>query len=311
MEKLLLDEIHECFDQKKWVLPFSKDCYATFLLDFWLKKNGPSHIRDIKKTQFSKLLERPEIKAIAASKAIIDSQTIADIWPTKVEPLVLTLGRWGGEKAYPGYQVSRKGYNLVLQVNLNEQWNRVLTKLFDSKPNEHMDCGHPINLSRGATLGWARLDIDFDNGELLIEEVQSDLVRRLSALKQYALLAQKDQCETFRFYYQQWQTKHVLTVLKQIDSMLINHWQEAILWSALWFSTNELGMDTIYYHTFETGALLKNIKRRQLPRSLYTDLPRKFCFSQTNEVPQLLQQTKSAMRRIKAQKNAAFFKLVA
>jgi hypothetical protein len=113
------------------------------------------------------------------------------------------------------------------------------------------------------------------------------------------------------YYRQSFRTEHVLVVVNQLDSLLIKHWQEALLWSALWFCTNELGLDEIYYHTYETGALLKNIGHRKPPRSLYTDLPKKFCFQETHEVPKILLQTKSAMRRLKAQKNTTFFKLVA
>ena len=311
MDKNLLDETLACLDQRKWIMHFSKDCYATFLIDFWLRKNGPTHVRDLKKTQFGKLLERPMLKQLTAVQPVIDQTAVNYLWADKLEPLVVTLGQWGGRKSYASHQVSRKGYNLVLQVNLSEQWDYVFRALFNEEANHYMDCGHPISETRSSTLGWARIDFDYEANEILIEEIQSDLVRRIHGLKQTALKAQQDQCETFWFWRQTFRTDEVLTLLFKLDSIALSHWQEALLWSALKFCTDELGMDTIYYHTYETGALLKNIQYAKPPRSLYTDLPKKFCFTQTHEVPKILQQTKLAMRRLKTQKNPAFFKLAA
>jgi hypothetical protein len=46
------------------------------------------------------------------------------------------------------------------------------------------------------------------------------------------------------------------------------------------------------------------------PRSLYTELPRRFCFDETNEIPQLLSGEKDWRRRAKAAKGPMrFFKM--
>ena len=49
---------------------------------------------------------------------------------------------------------------------------------------------------------------------------------------------------------------------------------------------------------FETGARLRGFahKNRKLPKSLYTQLPRRFCMEKTNDLPGIL--TKSRERRV-------------
>ncbi|TVM28430.1 hypothetical protein, partial [Oceanidesulfovibrio marinus] len=66
-------------------------------------------------------------------------------------------------------------------------------------------------------------------------------------------------------------------------------WQEAMLAAALQVLKNDLGIGTIYYHTFEGGNILKNMTDDFAPqRSIYTQLPRRFCFPPTTEAPAML-----------------------
>ncbi len=65
-------------------------------------------------------------------------------------------------------------------------------------------------------------------------------------------------------------------------------WDEAMLAATVWFCRNQLGVRRIYYHAFENGNLFKRIERSHPPRSLYTTLPRRFCFKRTVEAPQML-----------------------
>ena len=47
-------------------------------------------------------------------------------------------------------------------------------------------------------------------------------------------------------------------------------------------------MRRIFHHTQAGGFLLKRMSYRQPPASLYEDLPRRFCFERTAEVPRVL-----------------------
>ena len=47
----------------------------------------------------------------------------------------------------------------------------------------------------------------------------------------------------------------------------------------------ELGLERVFYHTYASGSRLKRIGGVNPPRSLYTDLPRQFCFRLTHNGP--------------------------
>jgi hypothetical protein len=70
-------------------------------------------------------------------------------------------------------------------------------------------------------------------------------------------------------------------------------WDEALLTAALQFIRQELGIAKVYLHTPETGGVIKRIKYAQPPRSLYSSLPKKFCFRQTDKAPEFLQQDRT------------------
>ena len=309
MDKAQMDEILACLDRCKWVLNFYPDGYAVFLIKQWLKQRDRASVREVKASPYAKLLNKPVLKELIATQSVLDEQVLNDIWPAKVEPLVITLGSWGNEASENYYQTSRPGFNLVLQVNLNNQWYRALRNILSISANEVFDCGHPINLDRQATLGWVRLDLDFNTNEVLIEEVQSDFVRWMLKINQQANKAKQKGKESFWFYGFNLKTDLVLASWHQFDSIVMKQWQEALLWSALWFCDHELGMNNIYYHTFDTGALLKGLNYTKPPRSIYTDLPKKFCFELTDIAPQFIAENKRAKRRLKAQKKTAFYRL--
>ena len=135
------------------------------------------------------------------------------------------------------------------------------------------------------TLAWSRLDVDLAGGVALIEEIQNDWIRdalreRTRALRWAELSdhpARADYARRIRMY---------------VDQALRTHqavWDEAMLAATLHFLRSELGVRTVYHHTAQTGAMVKRIKGRAPPRSLYSQLPRKFCFEPAPEVPAFLQ----------------------
>ena len=72
-----------------------------------------------------------------------------------------------------------------------------------------------------------------------------------------------------------------------------------MLAATLWFLYVELGIQRIYYHAYESGCVLKHINSTKPPRSLYTELPRKFCFEKTTQAPEFLLQDKRFYKRLK------------
>ncbi len=314
MEQEQLADILACLDQKKWIVNFYEDCYAVFVLHHWLmKRGGTAPVRSIKASPMAKLLNKPILKQLTAKAQDISTDMLEQIWSTQCEPLVITLGKWGqGRNGYGlSDQTSRPGTNLVLQVNLSNQWNRSLQRALSMDANECFDCGHPINSERACTLGWVRLDLDFTTNEVLIEEVQSDFVRWIKTLHEHAQQAWNEQDAQFRYRGRLFNAASVRDGLQGFNSMVFAQWQEALLWTALWFCKKELGMDNIFYHTYETGAMLKSIGFRKPPKSLYSSLPKKFCFELTETIPRFLASDRRAKRRLKAHKEVAFYKWVA
>ncbi|MEM7503978.1 MAG: hypothetical protein AAF417_18190 [Pseudomonadota bacterium] len=152
------------------------------------------------------------------------------------------------------------------------------------------------------TLAWARLDIDLERGEALIEEIQTDWIRKALFARRRALRARN----MFRVFGVPMQ-KH--RVIRYVDSTLRRHeetWDEAMLSATIWFLRRELGIKTIYYHTYESGARIKNISFRLPPRSIYSKLPKRFCFRATDQRPGFLPGKVRPARANKRYDNARF-----
>ena len=161
------------------------------------------------------------------------------------------------------------------------------------------------------TLAWARLDFDFETNEVLVEEVQSDLVRDIGQMKKYAWAAKTRKKDHFYF----WGTRIQVREFDQFaDAFLFafkSTWQEAMLAATVSFAFDELGVKHLYYHTFKSGSVLKNIGNTQPPRSLYSELPEKFCFNETQSAPEFLKKDKRARRKLKKIKDCRWFYMAA
>ena len=147
---------------------------------------------------------------------------------------------------------------------------------------------HPVAENRN-TLAWSRIDLDLETGEGLIEEIQTDWIRAVQSRAKWWSVAKEPYRERMRKYHD-WQIDNIITYYDQVLKPHVDTWSEAMLSAAVWYLRNEVGISTIYYHTFEWGNRLKNIEGgwRLPPKSLYTKLPRSFGFQETDEVPEFL-----------------------
>lgn len=178
-------------------------------------------------------------------------------------------------------QVSRQGCNLVLQVNFPDTHQQAFYRVFNAQARRAIEyAGHPVRTTGPITMAWARLDFDPDGKELLIEELQTDWLRVIrngrAALQGFVAKSERDRA---RAYIDE-------TVARYKD------WAQVTLLAALAFSVTELGIRRIWLHQPETGARLKNIRHEYPPRSLYTDLPRRFGFRPTVRAPSFLYATR-------------------
>ena len=311
MDEKQVEEIIACLPSDRTVFPYFKDQYAVYLLQHYLHKAETNNIQSIKKSRMKKLLDKPIFKETLknSGNGMLEPIQLESLWPSQTEQYVLTLGKWGHKKRYRWNQTSRPGVNLVLQLNLSNQFDSMFKAISGCALNRLTTSCHPKSRKRTATLAWARLDMDFNTGEILIEEIQSDLIRDLEDTYKRAL-ENKDMSDMY-FYWarNKLDRMKLMTLCHQLIEAQRKIWSEAMMAATLWFAQQELGFSKVYYHTFDTGKVMKKINGCAPPRSLYTDLPEKFCFETTTQAPRFIVNDSKAKRRLKAVSNPEWFLL--
>ncbi|RYZ97939.1 MAG: hypothetical protein EOO68_14490 [Moraxellaceae bacterium] len=311
MDEQQLEEVIACLPTHRTLFHYFKDQYAVYLLQHYLINATSNHIHNIKQSRMKKLLDKQVVKDSLknSGNGMLESTQLENLWSTQTEQYVLTLGRWGHKSRYDWNQTSRPGVNLVLQLNLSNQFETMFKAITGCDVNRMTTCYHPKSTKRSATLAWARLDMDFNTGEVLIEEIQSDLIRDLESMHLRAL--RTDCGDDMRVYWsrQRLNREKMATYCAQVIAAQKKIWSEAMMAATLWFVHQELGFSNVYYHTFETGKVMKKINGSEPPRSLYTDLPEKFCFQITKKAPQFIVTDPKARRRLKAAEDPEWFLL--
>lgn len=311
MDEQQVEDIIACLPSERTLFHYFKDQYAVYLLQQYLHNTTNKDIHSIKKSRVRKLLDKPIVKDTLknSGNGMLEPMQLENLWSAQTEQYILTLGKWGHKNRYSWNQTSRPGVNLVLQLNLSNQFDKMFKAVSGCDLNRLTTSCHPKSRKRSATLAWARLDMDFTTGEILIEEIQSDLIRDLEYTYQRALES-KDRNEV-RIYWSRTKVDRMklMASCQQLIDAQRKIWSEAMMAATLWFVQQELGFSKIYYHTFDTGKVMKKINGCAPPRSLYTDLPEKFCFETTKEAPQFIVKDSHAKRRLKAVNNPQWFLL--
>jgi hypothetical protein len=315
MKQEEITEIMACLPKGRTLFPYYRDRYAALLLAWAFPQ--PVTVAEVKQSRYAGLINKTVIRDAIARRGdgIIDHDMLAMIWADPCDQFLLTLGRWGGgERCWQ--QTSRAGFNLVLQVNLHDGYRRWFDKYVPQDERWLFNnYGHPVLREREGrfyrpTLGWVRLDIDLHTGEVLLEEVQSDWLRDLRTLqswhsaKRAADQAADNACNS---------VDAEDAVVRAYCDIMLNRlgkiWSELLMAAALWFVREELGVRDVWFHTYDSGCELKRIKGDRPPKSLYTSLPRKFCYTATREPPRFLQRDKSFRRAVRGKPAPQWFHL--
>lgn len=314
MDAKLAQEIIECLPKERTLFRYYKDYYAVYLVHRELLLRGDMTVSELRCGRLGKLLQKPIFTDLLSKSGSgkLSAEDIESLWSEDFESYVLTLGTWGNSqfKHYRDYQVSRPGKNLVLQMNFSRRHDDMYRHCVSDDLDYFKYLDHPISQTY-CTLAWARIDLDMNTGEALIEEIQNDWLREMDYLATFIKRCAAEHLKTV--YYGDW-TLDVTKVLNYLEGEIGRHkaiWSEAMLSAAIKFLHEEIGMTRIYYHTPDTGAVLKNIKYSKPPRSLYTKLPKQFCFESVQEAPEFLARNKQAKRRLKAVKNQQWFCMAA
>ena len=291
--------IKGCLGINKDYFYYFKDKYALELARFLCEREEELKIGALKQSRFSFLLQKEPIRKVISGIGR-NTLTISDL--EKANNLngmgfSYTISKWGEYNRHRNdsyYQTSRPGINLVLQLNFDAVHNRYYNELINPEEEDHpfVFTAHPVSVKGGYTMCWARLDISLETGEVLVEEIQNDWLRETRSM--LGMLERWERCG--RDYSTYWlMERTTLAKLRDYYTLFLKPyvqlWDEAMLCLVLRFCKQELGVDKIWYHTFESGKYLKGYGNYSLPpRSLYTKLPKRFGFTETEEAPQFIKE---------------------
>jgi len=314
MDRKLALEIINCLPKDRSLYSYYKDYYAVQLLAYFACEG--TKVSAIKQSPYAKLLNKTVVKNILAGCGgnRLLPWHFEQPWCDGHEYFALTLGLWNGNE--PGWsQTSRRGWNLVLQLNFSNRHNSRYRKLVKPLDKQVLNAyGHPVFRRDEAeyfreTLAWARLDVDFDRSECLIEEIQSDWVRDAKSLLFDARYAKKRKLKKLKYWPVEGRLEDVIQYCQYLNQQYADLWAEAMLSAVLYFVKTELGLKHVYYHSSQSGALVKKIRWCQPPKSLYSRLPRAFCFQKTEQGPQMLQEDVRYRRLRRKLKTIYWFEL--
>ncbi|MEM7190627.1 MAG: hypothetical protein AAF439_13530, partial [Pseudomonadota bacterium] len=287
--------------------PWYRGREAAWLLYQRLK--GPARIANLRKGPMAPLLSREPLRSVTA--ACGDGRLtperllpLADPWrtfdpdtavnpdrateaafaalcQTDVIPYVVTFAEWAAtapRAEWREQQLSRPGGNLVVQVNFPHGFEREFARwLGENTRHQTAFYCHPVRRDGPITMSWARLDLDPWGEDVLIEELQTDWLRTVQRWrKRIAQAAGR---------------KRAVAAARMLKAVLARHtpgWAEATLLAAVAVARVELGARRVWLHQPHGGQKLKNIRWSAPPRSLYSDLPRRFGFTPTHRAPDFL-----------------------
>lgn len=312
-------EILACLPKGKTLFAYERDHYCVMLAR-WLVEAGWS-ARDIRASRFGRVLEKPRLKQLLKDRGRLELAADDFVWlvPEQPNQWRLTAGSWGSVESFQYFQITRPGRNLVLQLNFPHAHNAAMAELLTPAVSKQFSNTYHPHSRRENTLAWARLDVDLESGSALIEEIQSDWVRRVRHRSVYP--------RSLHNWLRRNRGDAKLPELKkfarslrryrfEVMEPLARDWQEVMLAATLHFLVDELGVRDIYMHEFKSGNRLKCIDEnyRVPPRSIYTALPKKFCFQTRNPAPGFLERPvrdrrKSGKLKIADMNDLAFWRL--
>ncbi len=291
MEETQIQAMLGCLPAPHFEFQYHRDRYALLLLS-WLVREG-RRVRDIKASRFRGLLDKPAVRSVTArrSNGMLDAQALTGA-AEPAHAYRITFDSWGCGDPCDHCQMSRPGKNLVLLLNFPEAHDAEYEALI--KPAEtdpFVNTGHPYASDGNRTMAWARLDIDMESGEALIEEIQGDWIRLARTAVETARHAASGgmEREGFRAFVDDagCSPEELVHYWDTTLSAHVEQWSEAMLSAALWFLVEKVGVRRIFYHTYEGGMAMKP-GCYMPPQSLYGRLPRQFGFVETECQPMFI-----------------------
>lgn len=314
MDNESADEVIACLGDERRIFHYYRDRYSLGLLGQLARQaGGQLALNQLRQSSCAGLLQKPRLRQMLASlgkQALSEAFIAGHDHDPQQEAFVLGIARWGGGsyRARRRQQTSRPGCNLVLQLNLSRRHDADYARL-GCAPGLFNYRGHPVSGKRN-TLAWARIDLDWASNSALIEEIQSDWIRDVAWLAErlQSKLRRGAQLDSpAKLYRLDCSIRTALDYCRQTLATYRPLWDEAMLWAAIGFIRDELGVAQIYYHSEQSGRLLKRITCGLPPRSLYAELPRRFCFKETQEFPEFLLREAQVRKELKSHPDLSLF----
>ncbi len=269
------------------------DRYALQLLSWALEARGEMSVGQLKQLAHGKFLNKPLLKQLSARHQRWTADLLKNQWPESARNFEITFGKWGEMKDWKRWwnQSSRRGSNLVLQLNFSgdhDAAQHYFKKGWGWLDNNYA-C-HPVREGGRHTLAWSRIDIDWESGEALVEEVQSDWVTGLiDSRKSWQQLKETNRRRNREMNEHQEKRMRTLNLYLEALQFEMKYWPEMTLYATLELLRNQCGIKKIWYHTPESGSLVKGMGNDSgAPRSHYKELPRRFGFQRTEEWPEFI-----------------------
>ena len=275
-----------------------------------LSRLMPETVRvvDLRNSPVGRLLERPLVRpVVAVSGGTLRQRDLAAVadaarglehtdvsnagwagleaaFQKSWQDYVLSFTTWEDQLYWSAMQNSRRGGTLVVQLGFPSDHAALLGQYLPRGARTKYESRyHPVRAQGRPTLAWARVDVDPASGSALIEEVQSDWLRLVG--RQTRHLASKEPRSRALRQHQIYEAQLVARYAKR--------WPSVMLHATLSVLVGHLGIREIWMHTAQMGVVLKGIPGRAPPRSLYTNLPKSFCFSQVSAAPDFLTKGRS------------------
>lgn len=208
-------------------------------------------------------------------------------------------------------QVSRPGGNLVLQMGFPAEHDIAFYRLFGPRRRGRFECeSHPVRRKGPITMAWARLAIPFKGAcrdadweeDLLVEEIQSDWFRLVDHTVKRMTATPGPKGKDGLARYTAYEQAHL--ALHRRD------WAEATLMAVIDLARRELGIKRLWMPQPAAGAALKGIDGTLPPASIYTALPRRFCFEPTTDAPPFLEKPRfKTLRALRRKGRPLFWRL--
>lgn len=298
MDIELAKEIMACLPEGRTRFYYFKDRYALLLLRPVC--HAGLSVRALRQGPLARLLNKGAVREVIrhSGSGVLTSEALANYWPEHFHCYPVSLGLWGSNRKSRYFQTSRTGYNLVLQMNFSNVHDQCYRRLNLEEDDDSFDLGgHPTSRDRN-TMAWSRIDLDLASDTALIEEIQTDWLRFAKEAYDDAekvSIGKGKEWKKRGWYYEFTPTQ----AIEYFESAVKDHfsiWDEAMLSATLEFLLYEIGIRKIYFHSWETG---RRVKHCSPPRSIYGQLPKKFCFQVVSEGPKFLLEDRTSRRKMK------------